>query len=155
MRVIPLYWFTEQQTSTCRCKKSCSIYSNFSVEENELIPSAQNPQEVAKKLQKPNNARKPYIYVFWGLRVNTYKHHLTETIFIFTIFVSISRPRPIYTLFLKEHFIRTKVLILAKKIKSKPRTKTRLLKQHVINVVNDNIPVITMLKSELFRININ
>ena len=59
MPVISLYWFAaEQQSSTCRRQKSHSIYSIFSVEENELTPSFQNPQKVAKKLQKPNNARK-------------------------------------------------------------------------------------------------
>ena len=52
-----MYWFAgQQQTSTCRHEKSRSIYSKISVEQNELTPSFQNPQEVAKKLQKPNNA---------------------------------------------------------------------------------------------------
>ena len=59
MPVISLHWFAAQQeTSTCRRHKSRSIYSKFSVEENELTSSFQNRQEVAKKLQKPNNARK-------------------------------------------------------------------------------------------------
>ena len=59
MPVISLYWFAaQQQTSTCRLQKSHSIYSKFSVEEIEVTPSFQNPQEVAKKFQKPNNARK-------------------------------------------------------------------------------------------------
>ena len=54
-----MYWFAvQQQTSTRRQQKSRSIYSKCSVEENELTPSFQNPQEVALKLQKPNNARK-------------------------------------------------------------------------------------------------
>ena len=48
MPVISLYWFVaQQQTSTCRRRKSRSIYSKFSVEENELTPSFQDPQEVA------------------------------------------------------------------------------------------------------------
>ena len=48
MPVILLYWFAvQQQTSTCRRKKSRSIYSKFSVEQNEFTPSFQNPQEVA------------------------------------------------------------------------------------------------------------
>ena len=43
-----LYWFAaQQQTSTFRRQKSRSIYSKFSVEENELTLSFQNPQEVA------------------------------------------------------------------------------------------------------------
>ena len=59
MPVISLYWFAvQQQTSTRRRQKSRSIYSKFSVEENELTPSFQNPQEGAKKLQKPNNVQK-------------------------------------------------------------------------------------------------
>ena len=64
---------SQHQTSTCGYQKSLSIYSKFSVEENKLTPSFQNPQEVAKKLQKPNNARKTQIYVFRGLRVNITK----------------------------------------------------------------------------------
>ena len=57
MPVISVYWFAaQQQTSTCRRQKSRSIYSKFSVEENELTPSFQNSQEVAQKLQKQNNA---------------------------------------------------------------------------------------------------
>ena len=45
--VISLCWFAaQQQTSTCRPQKSQSIYSKFSLEENELTPSFQNPQEV-------------------------------------------------------------------------------------------------------------
>ena len=49
-------WFAaQQQTSTCRRQKSRSIYSKFSVEENELASSFQNSQEMAKKFQKPNN----------------------------------------------------------------------------------------------------
>ena len=59
MPEISLYWFAaQQQTSTRRRQKSCSIYSKFIVEESELTPSFQKPQEVAQKLQKPNNARK-------------------------------------------------------------------------------------------------
>ena len=52
MSVTSLYWFAaQQQTSTYRRQKSRSIYSKFSVERRQLIPSFQNPQEVAKKLQ--------------------------------------------------------------------------------------------------------
>ena len=51
MPVISLYWFAAQQ-------KPRSIYSKFSVELSELTPSFQNPQEVAQKLQKPNNTQK-------------------------------------------------------------------------------------------------
>ena len=48
MLVVSLYWFaTQEQTGTCRRQKFRSIYSKFSVEENELTPSFQNPQEVA------------------------------------------------------------------------------------------------------------
>ena len=48
MPVISLYWFAaQQQISTCRRQKSCSIYSRFSVEENELTPGFQKQQEVA------------------------------------------------------------------------------------------------------------
>ena len=55
MPVISLHWFTaQQQTSTCRRQKSRSINSKFSVEENELTPSFQKPQEAAKNLQNPN-----------------------------------------------------------------------------------------------------
>ena len=35
------------------------IYSKSTVEENEFAPSFSNPQRVAKKMQNPNNARKP------------------------------------------------------------------------------------------------
>ena len=59
MLVISLYWFAaQQQTSTYRRQKSCSIQSKFSVEWSELTTSFQNPQEVAQKLQKPSNAQK-------------------------------------------------------------------------------------------------
>ena len=59
MPAISLYWFaTQQQISTCRRQKSCSIYLKFDVEWSELTPSFQNPQEVAQKLEKPNNAQK-------------------------------------------------------------------------------------------------
>ena len=79
MPVILLYWFAaQQQTSTCRCHTFHSIYSNFSVKENELTTSFQNPQEMTKKLQKPNNTRKTKIYVFRGLRVNIKKWHLNK-----------------------------------------------------------------------------
>ena len=59
MQAISLYWFAVQkQTSIYRRQKSCSIYSKLSVEENEFTPSFKNPQEIAKKLQKSNNALK-------------------------------------------------------------------------------------------------
>ena len=48
MPVISLYWFdAQQQTSTSRRQKSCSVYSKFSVEESELTPSFRNLLEVA------------------------------------------------------------------------------------------------------------
>ena len=43
MPVISVYWFA----GTCRQQKFGSIYSKFNVEENELTPTFQNPQEVA------------------------------------------------------------------------------------------------------------
>ena len=43
-----VYWFAAQQKlSTCRRQKSSSIYSKFSLEDNELTPRFQNPLEVA------------------------------------------------------------------------------------------------------------
>ena len=57
MPVISVYWFPAQQhTITYRRQKPQSIYSKFSVEENELSPSFQNIEENASKLQNPNNA---------------------------------------------------------------------------------------------------
>ena len=57
--VILLYLFAaQQQNGTCRLKKLLSIYSKFSVEGNDLTTSFKNPQELVKKLQKPNNAQK-------------------------------------------------------------------------------------------------
>ena len=48
MPVISLYWFAAQQeTSTCRRRKSYSTYSKFSVEMSELAPSFENLEEVA------------------------------------------------------------------------------------------------------------
>ena len=70
MPVISLYWYAAQdQTSTLRRQKFRSIYSKFRVDLSEFTPSFLNRQEVAEKLQKPNNARKAYLYVFRGLRV--------------------------------------------------------------------------------------
>ena len=84
MPVILLYWFAaQQQTSTCRHQKSHSIYSKFSLEENELTNSFQNPQEVAKKLQKRNNARKTQVCVFRCLKVNI--NNTDETNFRFSV----------------------------------------------------------------------
>ena len=84
MPVISLYWFAaQQQTSTCRRQKSHSIYSKFSLEENELTNSFQNPQEVAKKLQKRNSARKTQICVFRRLKVNI--NNTDETNFRFSV----------------------------------------------------------------------
>ena len=57
MPATSVYWFAmQQQTTTRRRQKSHFIYSEFRVEENELTPSFQNPQQMASKLQKPNNA---------------------------------------------------------------------------------------------------
>ena len=57
--VISLYWFTaQQQTGTWRRKKSHSVYTNLSLEENKLPSIFENPQEMAKKFLKENNTRK-------------------------------------------------------------------------------------------------
>ena len=80
MLVISLYWFAaEQQANRSRRQKSHSIYSKFGVPKNELTPRFQNQQELAIKLQKRNNARNSYVYVFQGLTVkalvtNVQKH---------------------------------------------------------------------------------
>ena len=93
MPVISLYWFAAQQTSTLRHQKSHSIYSKFSVELSELTPNFQNPQEVASKLQKPNNAPKTQIYIFCSQRVKArvtdLQKYLKTSFFIFTSFMVI------------------------------------------------------------------
>ena len=42
--------------------------------------------------------------VIWVL-LNTYKHHYTDTLLIFTIFVFMSRPRTNYVVFIRSFFI--------------------------------------------------
>ena len=62
--VILLCWFAaQQQTSSCRRLQSYSILHY------KVTLTSQNPGELTKRLQKPNNARKRKIYVFRGLRV--------------------------------------------------------------------------------------
>ena len=52
MPVILMYRFAAQQESgTCRSKKSGSIYSIFSVEGSELFPSFPNAKEVGSGLK--------------------------------------------------------------------------------------------------------
>ena len=46
----------QQQTSTLTLKKSRFISSKSGVELTEFPPSFKNAQELAQKLQKPNNA---------------------------------------------------------------------------------------------------
>ena len=59
MLAISLYWFAvEQQTNTFRNQKTQSIYSKFSLEENNFTPCFQNLQEVTWKLQNPKSAQK-------------------------------------------------------------------------------------------------
>ena len=45
------------------------LLSRFNVESNDYVPSFYKKQEVAWKLEKPNNPRKKKTYVFRGLRV--------------------------------------------------------------------------------------
>ena len=50
MLVILVYWFAAQeQISKYIRQKSRSIFWTFSVEENELIPSFENPLELVQK----------------------------------------------------------------------------------------------------------
>ena len=52
-------WFAAQQeTTTCRSKRCHDVYLKLSLQENEFILTFQSLQEVAQKLQKPNNAVK-------------------------------------------------------------------------------------------------
>ena len=58
-----MHWFAKQkQTSTCRRLKPHSIYLKFSADDNEVTTTFQNPQEMAYKLQKPNNENCEYTY---------------------------------------------------------------------------------------------
>ena len=80
----------QQQTSTLTLKKSRFISSKFGVELTEFPPSFKNAQELAQKLQKPNNAWKTKIYVFRGLmvkaRVTNLQKYLKPSFFVITWF---------------------------------------------------------------------
>ena len=74
------------------------------------------------------------------IRVNTYKHHHTETIFVFTIFASMSRLRSIYVVSMLS-FIYIFIFITINRIIS--RVQTRLifgnLLEYVLLFLNDKV----------------
>ena len=80
----------QQQTSTLTLKKSRFISSKFGVELTEFPPSFKNAQELAQKLQKPNNAWNTKMYVFRGLmvkaRVTNLQKYLKASFFVITWF---------------------------------------------------------------------